>query len=74
MALYTVEIFTRRKGDEDKPLLAIAGIVGKPVQELRVDRTKLSLGTVSVVVEGDLDVVRNIRVLGCTTVKQIRRY
>ena len=73
MALYKVEIFTRKAGDENRPLLAIAGIVGKPVGELKVDRTKIFVNTVTVVVEGDIVVARSIQGLGCT-VRQISRY
>ena len=73
MALYRVEIFSRRAGDETPPLLAIAGIVGKPVGELKVDRTKQFVNIVSIVVEGDIVVARNIQSLGCN-VRQIAHY
>ena len=64
MALYKVDIFTRKAGDEKWSLLAIAGIVGKPVDELKVDRTRQFVNTVSLVVEGDLMVARSIQSLG----------
>lgn len=65
MALYRVEIHARKTSEADQQLRAIAGIVGKPVTDLKADKSGLPVGVVRLVVEGDHVVARNIQGLGC---------
>ena len=73
MALYQVTVLTDVRRPETPTLLAIAGITGKPVAELDVDRTKKSVGVVHVkVATTQMDVVASLRrLMNVQTVKPI---